>query len=202
MHLFIAYKKRTANITKRIILVVLLMSFQSEQVLSLLAAPLQFPNQFSGSLITGLSSPYAAPEISGIERWVNSAPLTLNKLKGKVVLVSFWTFSCINCIRTLPHLSNWYQLYRDRGFVLIGVHTPEFDFEKKYHNVKDAVLKYKILYPIALDNNFTTWKNFRNHYWPALYLINQDGVVVYTHFGEGSYDVTESNIRMLLGIKS
>src|SRR5262249_35582634 len=134
--------------------------------------------------------------------WINSPPLTLAELRGKVVLIDFWTYSCINCLRTLPYIKDWYEKYHDKGLVIIGVHTPEFEFEHDVNNVKAAVQKLGILYPVALDNNFATWLAFNNRYWPAHYLINQDGVVVYTHFGEGEYDVTENNIRYLLGIKT
>ncbi|MBI1272561.1 MAG: redoxin domain-containing protein [Alphaproteobacteria bacterium] len=143
---------------------------------------------------------YPAPEIGGIESWVNSDPLRLADLRGKVVLIDFWTYSCINCIRTMPHITKWHEKYHDKGLVIIGVHTPEFAFEKKLDNVRNATEKYGIQYPVALDNNFVTWRNFSNRYWPAHYLIDQDGRVVYQHFGEGQYDVTENNIRALLGL--
>lgn len=156
----------------------------------------------SSSLINGLETPYQAPEIAGIDAWINSPPLTWSDLKGKVVLVDFWTYSCINCIRTLPYLKDWYAKYRDKGFVIIGVHSPEFQFEHDLNNVKNAVVNDGILYPVALDNNFVTWQNFKNEFWPAHYLINKEGKVVYVHFGEGEYDVTENNIRYLLGLGS
>lgn len=148
----------------------------------------------------GLWHPYNAPQIEGIEQWINSPPLQLTGLKNKVVLVDFWTYSCINCVRTLPYLNSWYEKYHDQGLVIIGVHTPEFDFEKNAVNVARAITRYGIKYPVALDNSFVTWRNFSNHFWPAHYLINKQGQVVYTHFGEGEYDVTENNIRFLLGI--
>ncbi len=153
-------------------------------------------------LTDALSEAYPAPAIAGIDAWINSPPLELNQLKGKVVLIDFWTYSCINCIRTLPYLLNWYDKYHDKGLVIIGVHAPEFDFEKDLDNVKNAVAKYGIKYPVALDNHFVTWRNYHNQYWPAHYLINKNGEVVYTHFGEGDYDVTENNIRYLLDVKS
>lgn len=152
------------------------------------------------TLINGISTPYLAPEIQGITTWINSPPLTLNDLKGKVVLVDFWTYSCINCIRTLPYLKEWYAKYHDKGFEIIGVHSPEFQFEHDANNVKQAIKTYNIAWPVALDNEFVTWRNFQNEYWPAHYLINKEGVIVYMHFGEGEYDVTENNIRFLLGI--
>lgn len=152
------------------------------------------------TLVNGLEKPYPAPQIAGIDAWINSAPLTINDLKGKVVLIDFWTYSCINCIRTLPYLKDWYAKYHDQGLVIIGVHSPEFQFEHDLNNVKTAVANDGILYPVALDNQFITWRNFQNQYWPAHYLINKNGEVVYQHFGEGEYDVTENNIRYLLGL--
>lgn len=148
-----------------------------------------------------LSDPVPAPEITGITDWLNSNPLTLAQLRGKVILIDFWTYSCINCIRTMPYLTKWYEKYKDDGFVIIGVHAPEFPFEKKLSNVKDAVKQYGITYPVALDNNFSTWRAYENRYWPAHYLIDRDGRVIYTHFGEGHYDITENNIRALLNVK-
>lgn len=150
-------------------------------------------------LIDGLMQPYPAPTIAGITAWINSSPLTIQELKGKVVLIDFWTYSCINCIRTLPYLKEWYRQYHNQGLVIIGVHSPEFAFEQILSNVKAAVARYGITYPVALDNNFVTWTNYHNHYWPAHYLIDKNGNVVYIHFGEGAYDVTENNIRLLLG---
>ncbi len=141
-----------------------------------------------------------APELVGIVQWINSQPLTLADLKGKVVLIDFWTYSCINCIRTLSYLKQWYDQYKDKGFVIVGVHTPEFEFEKKPQNVQDAVKRFGITYPVALDSNYKTWLNYNNHYWPAHYLIDQQGRVQETHFGEGGYIETENAIRTLLGI--
>ena len=153
------------------------------------------------ALQDGLSRPYAAPEFTGLANWINSPPLTMQRLKGKVVLVNFWTYSCINCIRTLPYLTGWDKKYRGQGLVIVGVHAPEFEFEKNLDNVRAAVAQYGIAYPVAQDNGFATWDNFKNSYWPAHYLIDRDGRVVYTHFGEGDYQVTENNIRYLLGLK-
>lgn len=150
----------------------------------------------------GLGKPYAAPEFAGIDAWINSQPLTMQRLKGKVVLIDFWTYSCINCVRTLPYITDWDKKYRDQGLVIVGVHSPEFEFEKKFDNVKAAIAQHGIRYPVAQDNRLSTWVNFDNLYWPAHYLIDRDGKVVYTHFGEGKYDVTENNIRYLLGLKS
>lgn len=151
------------------------------------------------SLINAIS-PYNAPEFAGIDSWLNSKPLTMASLKGKVVLIDFWTYSCINCVRTFPYITEWDKKYRDKGLVIIGVHSPEFEFEKNEANVKAALAKYGIKYPVALDNKLDTWTNFKNQYWPAHYLIDEEGQVVYTHYGEGAYNVTENNIRYLLGL--
>lgn len=149
-----------------------------------------------------LPNPYPAPEFVGIEAWLNSNPLTMHSLEGKVVLIDFWTYSCINCVRTLPYITKWDETYRDKGLVIIGVHAPEFAFEKDVNNIKAALSKHNIHYAIAVDNNLDTWTAFQNQYWPAHYLINQKGEVVYTHFGEGNYAQTENNIRHLLGLNA
>lgn len=146
----------------------------------------------------GKYNPAAAPELTGLETWLNSSPLTLAELRGKVVLVDFWTYSCVNCIHTLPYVQAWHETYKDEGFVVIGVHTPEFAFERELKNVKDATKRFGLTYPIALDNKYATWNAYGNQYWPAHYLINQDGQIVYTHFGEGNYDVMEKKIQELL----
>lgn len=150
-------------------------------------------------LTHALEQPYAAPELGGITGWINSAPLRLADWRGKVVLVDFWTYSCINCLRTLPYITAWYDKYHAQGLEIIGIHAPEFAFEKKLENVQKAVKRFGIHYPVALDNDLTSWGNFKNQYWPAHYLIDRQGRVVATHFGEGNYDVTENNIRALLG---
>lgn len=152
-------------------------------------------------LIDGLSTSYDAPEITGIDDWINSPGVMLKSLRGKVVLIDFWTYSCINCVRTLPFLKDLYKKYHSKGLEIIGIHSPEFQFEHKLGNVKEAVAKHQIKYPVGLDNQFKTWLAFKNNYWPAHYLINAEGKVVYTHFGEGKYDVLENNIRYLLGLK-
>lgn len=152
------------------------------------------------ALEDGLAQPYPMPAITGIAQWYNSPPLTAESLKGKVVLVDFWTYTCINCIRTLPYLKAWDAKYRDKGLVIIGVHSPEFDFEKDPKNVAQAVKRFGIQYPVALDADLATWNAFHNQYWPAHYLIDRQGRVIYTHFGEGKYDVTERNIQTLLGM--
>ncbi len=145
--------------------------------------------------------PYAAPELQNVSNWINSNPLTIAELKGKVILVDFWTYSCFNCINTQPYLNSWQADYADKGLVIIGVHAPEFAYEKVPNNVMDAVKKAKITYPVALDNDFTTWNAYHNQYWPARYLIDKEGLVRYTHFGEGAYDETNQNIQELLNEK-
>ncbi len=139
-----------------------------------------------------------APDFMGVNRWLNSEPLTMSKLRGKVVLVDFWTYTCINCIRTLPYVTGWYEKYKDKGLVVVGVHTPEFEFEKKTENVEKAISMYKINYPVAQDNDYATWNNFDNLYWPAKYLIDKNGRIRLTHFGEGEYEQMERAIQSLL----
>lgn len=143
-----------------------------------------------------------APELVGISAWLNSKPLTLTELKGKVVLIDFWTYTCINCIRTLPHIQQWYNEYHNKGLEIIGVHTPEFAFEKNRSHVEDAIKRFNITYPVALDNEYQTWRAYNNQYWPAYYLINQNGIIVKTHFGEGNYTEMENAIRLLLNLSS
>jgi cytochrome c biogenesis protein CcdA/thiol-disulfide isomerase/thioredoxin len=140
-----------------------------------------------------------APELTGLSNWINSGPLTSQGLRGKVVLIDFWTYSCINCLRTLPHVKAWDRTYRNRGLVVLGVHTPEFAFEYVPGNVESAVRRLGIEYPVALDNDYATWKAFQNRYWPAKYLIDRRGHLRYYHFGEGEYDTVEERIRTLLG---
>jgi cytochrome c biogenesis protein CcdA/thiol-disulfide isomerase/thioredoxin len=141
-----------------------------------------------------------APGLAGISNWFNSEALTMGELRGKVVLIDFWTYSCINCIRTFPYLKQWYADYKDDGFVLLGVHTPEFTFEKDPNNVADAIKDFGIEYPVALDPDYGTWDNYYNRYWPAHYLIDRDGVLRSVHYGEGAYDRTENEIRHLLSL--
>ncbi|NMK49595.1 thioredoxin family protein [Achromobacter sp. Bel] len=142
--------------------------------------------------------PVPAPEFTGIENWLNSPPLTLASQRGKVVLVDFWTYTCINCIRTLPYVTSWHQKYQDQGLVVVGVHTPEFPFERSTANVQKALERFKITYPVAQDNRYATWEAYRNQYWPAVYLIDKQGRIAYRHFGEGNYAETEAEIQRLL----
>lgn len=138
------------------------------------------------------------PEFTGIKTWLNSPPLTTADLKGKVVLVDFWTYSCINCIRTLPYVTSWQEKYKDKGFTVIGVHTPEFAFEKIESNVRDAIERHHITYPVPMDNDYGTWNAYRNQYWPAHYLFDGKGRLRDVHFGEGDYEKTEHAIQLLL----
>jgi len=141
----------------------------------------------------------AAPPFRGIDAWINSKPLTTQQLRGKVVLVDFWTYSCINCLRTLPHLKAWYARYHKDGLVIVGVHTPEFAFEHSLSNVRRATKRLGVEYPVALDNSYGTWNAYANQYWPAEYLIDRRGHVRHVHFGEGQYEESENAIRTLLG---
>ena len=143
-----------------------------------------------------------APDFQGISAWINtpgSKPLSLTSLRGKVVLVDFWTYSCVNCIRTLPYLEAWYSRYHKAGLVIVGVHTPEFAFEHVVGNVRQAVAEHGIKYPVAIDDGYKTWDAWANQYWPADYLIDRTGQIRDAHFGEGSYSLTEDDIRTLLG---
>ena len=148
-----------------------------------------------------LESCGTAPDIKGIAGWLNTpggAPVDLKSLRGKVVLVDFWAYSCINCQRAIPHVVDWYGKYKDLGLEVIGVHSPEYAFEKIAGNVVSGADDLGITYPVALDNNLSTWTNYRNRYWPAEYLIDANGTVRHIKFGEGDYDVTENLIRELL----
>jgi cytochrome c biogenesis protein CcdA/thiol-disulfide isomerase/thioredoxin len=147
----------------------------------------------------GLADYGAAPEFRGVGAWINSKPLTLAELRGRVVLIDFWTYSCINCLRTLPYIREWDDRYRAAGLTIVGVHTPEFAFEHVESNVRENVEDLKLRYPIAMDNDFGTWQAWSNQYWPAKYLIDRQGHVRYYHFGEGEYAETEEAIRTLLG---
>ena len=146
----------------------------------------------------GLKDFGPAPEFAGISSWLNSGPLTLEGLRGKVVLVDFWTYSCVNCLRTLPFLRAWDKAYRDDGLQIVGVHTPEFAFEHEVDNVRGAVHRLGVRYAVAIDNGYGTWNAYGNQYWPAKYLIDREGHIRFVHFGEGSYGETERVIRSLL----
>jgi thiol-disulfide isomerase/thioredoxin len=139
-----------------------------------------------------------AKDFTKISEYINTKPISLDDLKDKVVLVDFWTYSCINCIRTIPHLNEWYDKYSDKGLVIVGIHTPEFEFEKNSDNVKSAVQKFGIKYPILQDNDKETWNEYENRYWPRKYLIDDEGYIRYDHIGEGAYQETEKVIQLLL----
>ena len=156
-------------------------------------------NDVSGGSVLNVQ-PTPAPEFQGLTNWINSPPLTMSQLRGKVVLVDFWTYSCINCIRSLPYVEKWYATYHDKGFEVVGVNTPEFAFEHDPANVAAAVKRDDIVYPVALDNNYDTWNAYDNDSWPADYLIDQSGQIRYVSLGEGDYNKTEEAIQQLLGI--
>ncbi len=139
-----------------------------------------------------------APDFVGIVDWENSTPLKLASLRGKVVLVDFWTYSCINCQRTIPFLHQWWDKYKNDGLVIVGVHSPEFEFEKNIDNIRRAIKDYGVAWPVAVDSNLATWNAYSNEYWPAEYLIDKNGRIRHTHFGEGEYDVTERAVQALL----
>jgi thiol-disulfide isomerase/thioredoxin len=154
----------------------------------------------SSSIIAQKSERYPyAPELTGISAYVNSEPFMLKDLIGKkVVMIDFWTLGCINCQHTLPYVTAWYSKYRDQGLEIVGVHTPEFDYEKVRANVEEAIREYGIEFSVVQDNEFGTWRAYSNQYWPRVYLIDIDGYVVYDHAGEGAYEVTEAKIQELL----
>jgi thiol-disulfide isomerase/thioredoxin len=134
---------------------------------------------------------YPAPEFRGLKNWINTPPIaSMRQLLGKVVLIDFWTYSCINCLNAMPYVKTWHKKYNRHGLVVLGVHAPEFGFEKKYQNVLQAVKKHQIRFPLAQDNGFRLWRAYKNRYWPALYLIDRQGRVRYMHFREGLYQVT------------
>jgi thiol-disulfide isomerase/thioredoxin len=144
----------------------------------------------------------AAPNFIGITRWFNSAPLSIGELRGRVVLVDFWTYGCYNCVNTLPYVTKLYDQYKGRGLVVVGVHTPEFPFERSAGNVQAALKRHGITYPVAQDNDSATWNAWRNQYWPAQYMVDQRGNVVFSHAGEGQYDEIERTVRRLLNATS
>lgn len=156
-------------------------------------------NSSVNSVAINSSASQSLPEFQGIAQWLNSDPLSIQDLKGNVVMIQFWTFSCINCQRTLPYVTKWHEQYAAKGLKIIGVHTPEFAFERDANNIKDAIQKHDIRYPVPVDNEFQTWKAYGNEYWPHLYLADRQGNLVYDHIGEGAYAKTEQTIQKLLG---
>jgi len=154
-----------------------------------------------GVILMNTLSSYAAvhaPEFPPNHIWINSPPMTMAQLKGKVVLIDIWDYTCVNCIRTLPYIQEWHRRYAPYGLTVIGVHTPEFDFARQKDNVATAVKSFKLTYPIVLDNEYKIWDSYANRYWPRKYLINQDGIIVFDHAGEGGYIETEKKIQELL----
>ena len=169
-------------------------------MVSVLVAAGSNPKTIAGPVnTTNLPDNGPAPALAA-KGWINSPPLTPADLTGKVVLYDFWTYSCINCVRTFPYIRPWYDRYRADGLVIIGVHSPEFDFEKVHSNVQAAVKRLDVTWPVALDDDMTIWNVFKNKYWPADYIADRDGHIRYTHFGEGDYDNTENVMRTLLGV--
>jgi thiol-disulfide isomerase/thioredoxin len=160
-----------------------------QQLISQLAKPAATTSTADGRI---------APPLTGATQWFNSRPLGNEMLRGKVVLVDFWTYSCINCLRTLPYLKAWNEKYRDQGLVIIGVHAPEFAFEKDARNVEQAIRDLAVTYPVAMDNQYAIWNAYQNEYWPAHYLIDANGKIRHQHFGEGAYQETELMIQTLL----
>ena len=144
----------------------------------------------------------AAPNFVGISKWFNSTPLSIGDLGGKVVLVDFWTYGCYNCVNTLPYVTKLYETYKDKGLVVVGIHTPEFPFERSAGNVQAALKRHGITYPVAQDNDTATWNAWRNQYWPAQYIVDQHGNIVFSHAGEGQYEEIERTVRRLLNVTS
>ena len=154
----------------------------------------------TGGQVLPVSQRQPAPDFTGIDGWLNSSPLTLQDLRGKVVLIDFWTFSCVNCVRTIPHLKVLYDAYRSDGLVIVGVHSPEFDFEKVPANVAAAVTRLGVTWPVAIDSQMATWNAYQNQYWPAEYLLDQQGRIAYNSFGEGDYTQTDAGVAALLNV--
>lgn len=152
--------------------------------------------------VAAASQTTTAPDFAGISNWFNSKPLNIADLRGKVVLVDFWTYGCVNCVNTLPHVTELYAKYKDKGLVVVGVHTPEFPFERSASNVQAALKRHGITYPVAQDNESKTWDAYRNQYWPAQYVIDQTGKIVFQHEGEGRYDEIDRTVAKLLNASS
>ena len=151
----------------------------------------------SGSLSTATELKAPAPDINA-ERWLNSKPINWDTLKGKVVLVEFWTFGCSNCRAVEPYVKSWYQKYQPEGLEIVAVHSPEFNHERDIDNVREYVRDHAITYPVAIDNDFNIWRRFSNHYWPAMYIVDKQGVIRYRFIGEGRYNKIESILQKLL----
>lgn len=154
------------------------------------------------SAVRAAAAQHSAPNFAGISKWFNSQPLDIAELRGKVVLIDFWTYGCVNCVNTLPHVVALDAKYRNRGLVVIGVHTPEFPFERSASNVQAALKRHGITYPVAQDNESQTWNAYRNRYWPAQYIIDQNGNIVFHHDGEGQYEQIDRTVARLLNVNS
>jgi len=152
----------------------------------------------AGAVASGTRDEGRMPELEGAVKWLNSAPLNSKQLRGKVVLVNFWTYSCINSLRNVPYVRSWAAKYADAGLIVVGVHTPEFGFEKDLPNIEKALRDYQVTYPVAVDSGYAVWNAFRNDAWPADYFIDRSGRIRYSHFGEGDYEKSEAVIRQLL----
>lgn len=199
MHLHLGKTMRIFLIV--IIFVTITSIFVSKMISKSSAASSSGLSQVTSGTSNPITNDYGpVPEFTGLSKWLNpdDQTLSITQLKGKVVLVDFWTLGCINCIHTLPYVTKWYDTYKDRGLIVIGIHTPEFAYEHETNNVKKAIAQYKIHYPVAQDNDFATWKAFNNQYWPAYYLIDKKGIIRYQHSGEGEYETVESTIQSLL----
>jgi thiol-disulfide isomerase/thioredoxin len=169
----------------------------------LLSLPLRGPSvdqANAGAMLSAAHTPATAPNFVGIQAWFNSAPLNIADLRGKVVLVDFWTYGCYNCVNTLPYVTRLYDSYKDKGLVVVGVHTPELPFEKSAGNVQAAIKRHGIRYPVAQDNEYATWNAYHNQYWPAQYIVDQTGKIVFAHAGEGQYDEIERTVQKLLDV--
>ena len=151
-----------------------------------------------GSPPSGSTRDEPAPEFAAIDAWLNSPPLTIGSLRGRVVLIDFWTYTCVNCVRTFPALRAMYDRYHAAGFEIVGVHSPEFSFEMKVDNVREAIRQNDLPWPVALDNRMATWTAYENHYWPHVYLIDAKGKIRFDHIGEGGDDLIQARIRALL----
>nr|WP_308812444.1 redoxin domain-containing protein [Variovorax sp. WS11] len=152
----------------------------------------------AGARLPTLPIEGAMPPLTGAVEWLSSPPLTAEALRGKVVLVDFWTYSCINCLNALPHVRDWHRKYKDQHLVVVGVHSPEFAFEKSINNVKRAVHRLEVAFPVAIDNNYTIWRAFGNNCWPAHYFVDAKGRIRFHHLGEGEYEESEQVIQQLL----
>ena len=153
-------------------------------------------------VVTAAASQDTAPDFAGINNWFNSKPLNIADLRGKVVLVDFWTYGCVNCVNTLPHVTGLYAKYKDRGLVVVGIHTPEFPFERSASNVQAALKRHGITYPVAQENDSQTWNAYRNRYWPAQYIVDLNGKIVFQHDGEGQYEQIDRTVARLLNANS